>query len=423
MLSDKQIQNLKLRMNVEGVPESERFEADGLGLYVRLTSSGDKTFVYRYSYNGHRKKMTLGSYPEMSLAAARAERLRQAQILADGKDPGQLKAFAITEKRGAITVAELGESFHKYGMPDYEDPHDAYSRLKRDPIKLLGPLLVQDVTPQHLSKVFRKMVDRGSKVAANRTLALTKQMFQYAVDAEHVITENPAAKLKPRTVGGREKSKDIHLLFDQIQGFLKIVVDPEHGLETETILGLKLILGTTKRPLEVVTLEWAHVNLDRGTWLNPSHLTKEKRGDHLVFLNEWILKLLRAQRAANPGSRFVLPSPLHEPGTEEAHIRRHTLSRAVLRLFDKGVFGFKFTPHDLRRTFSSRMADLGVAPHVVEKCQDHLMVGTMAVYNRASYFPERRAAMDVWGKTLQNLEDGILPAASAAQKDVEEWGY
>jgi hypothetical protein len=94
---------------------------------------------------------------------------------------------------------------------------------------------------------------------------------------------------------------------------------------------------------------------------------------------------------------------------------RHTLSRAVLRLYNDKVLNFKFTPHDLRRTFSSRMADLGVAPHVVEKCLDHLMTGTMAVYNRASYFPERKAAMRLWGKKLQTL-DPLSPRSEPAQR-------
>jgi integrase len=65
--------------------------------------------------------------------------------------------------------------------------------------------------------------------------------------------------------------------------------------------------------------------------------------------------------------------------------------------------GLTFTPHDLRRTFATRLSDLGVAPHVIEKLLNHKMPGVMAVYNRADYWPERVAAMEMWCKKVGEL--------------------
>lgn len=85
------------------------------------------------------------------------------------------------------------------------------------------------------------------------------------------------------------------------------------------------------------------------------------------------------------------------------HMARHSLSHAILDLHKAGVLTYKFTPHTFRKTFSSRLADMGVMPHITEKCLDHLMVGVMAVYNLANYYPERQQAMNLWGAKLLEL--------------------
>lgn len=388
--------------------------ADGLGLYLRVCVNGTKSFVYRYTYAGKRHWVALGAYPQLGLADARIARLEQSKVLSGGKDPGQVKTLARVAKATAMTVEVLGERFRDHGMPSYRNPDDAYDRLKRDPIKELKGILVEDVTPQHVTAVFKKMVDRGAKVAANRTLALTKQMFQYAVDVEHVIAENPVT-LRPKAVGGREKSKTTNLLFEHVKEFLKVLNDEANGLSLETVIALKLILATAKRPSEVVTAEWAHIDLERGTWLNPSELTKEKHGDHQVFLSRYALEALKKVRATHPTSKYVFPSPQLHPGDDEAHLTRHTLSRAVLRLYERKMLQIKFTPHDLRRTFATRAAELQIQPHIVEKCLDHVMTGMMAVYNHAPYLEERKAAMDTWGKRLQTL-DSIWPPGALSKE-------
>ncbi len=399
-LTDSKIRNAR-------AGAKDRFLSDGLGLYVRTCANGTKAFIYRYTYAGRRRWLALGSYPEMGLAEARAARLEQSKILASGKDPGQLNALAIATKANALTVAQLGERFRAHGMPGYQNPDDAYDRLKRDPIRQFGDVLVMDVTPRHITAVFKKMIDRGAKVAANRTLALTRQMFQYAVDVEHAIEVNPVT-LRPKAVGGREKSKTTNLLFNQVEDFLKVLGDSSHDLAPETAIALRLILATAKRPNELVTAERSHIDLDAGTWLNPSALTKEKHGDHLVFLSRYAIHYFKKLREAHPMSKYVFPSPQLSPEDDETHLTRHTLSRAVLRLYNEKVLKSKFTPHDLRRTFATRAAELKTPPHVVEKCLDHVMTGMMAVYNHAPYFEERRAAMKLWGKKLESLDPMLL---------------
>ncbi len=151
-------------------------------------------------------------------------------------------------------------------------------------------------------------------------------------------------------------------------------------------------------------MEWSEVDIQNAVWRNPKAKTKEKRDDHVVYLNQYAMGILkRVQEQPLRGDKWVWVSPKLDTSGSGDILIGHSLSRAVLRMRAEGLLKVEFTPHDLRRTFSTRMADMGVMPHVVEKCLDHLMEGVMAVYNRSTYEPERRAAMALWGDKLNEL--------------------
>lgn len=379
--------------------------ADGDGLYLKVAKTGTKTFTFRYTYAGRgRKELTLGAYPVMGLAEARDERQRQAKILAEGKDPLQLKAEARQVKKEALTVEELIESFHTNWLKEHFDkPDEAKAILVKHIGTPLGKTLAPDVTSLQITRAIQAIVKAGHKVMANRTLTLTRKMFEtYALVAQLVPASPVDPKLTRKTAGGSEKPKKRSLSWDKLKTVLKVLHGNGYRLSWQTRLALLFGVATAKRPFEIVTMEWSHVDLEKGEWLNPQHLTKEKHGDHLVFLNKFALEILREAHRVSGRGRFVWPG-VHNKPEKPTHIARHTLSHAVLDLLHAGAWDFKFTPHNFRHTFSSRMADLRVPPHVVEKCLDHLMTGTMAIYNDADYFPDRLEAMDLWGTKLEEL--------------------
>lgn len=374
--------------------------ADGEGLYLKVTTGGTKSFTFRYTYAGRkRREITLGTFPEIGLAEAREKRLEQAKILQAGHDPLQVKQDDHRAKKEALTVEELIEDFHTNWLKiRFQQPDDAKAILKRHIGKPLGKVLAPDVTKQQVTQAVHAIVLRGNKVMANRVLTLARHMFDYAVD-HHLIKESPVTMTR-KAAGGQEPAKTVNLSLSQLALVIRVLRNPKVRLSWQTRIALLLTMATSKRPSEIVTMEWSHVDLEKAEWLNPKHLTKEQREDHLVFLSPYAVRLLREAWRVNGGGRFVFPGTQHP----DRHLARHTLSHAILDLHLAGQIPFKFTPHDFRRTFSSRMADLGVLPHIVEKILDHLMEGVMAVYNRASYLPERRAAMDLWGAKLEELE-------------------
>ncbi|UUZ75572.1 Arm DNA-binding domain-containing protein [Polaromonas sp. P1(28)-13] len=125
----------------------DRRIADGLGLYLKVATPGTKTFTYRYTYNTKRHELTLGVYPEMSLAQARQARLESSKILESGRNPIHVHQNAKEAKREALNVSELIEEFHlKYLKVHFEKPDDARKTLIRDIGSEIGKYLVPDVT-------------------------------------------------------------------------------------------------------------------------------------------------------------------------------------------------------------------------------------------------------------------------------------
>lgn len=197
-------------------------------------------------------------------------------------------------------------------------------------------------------------------VMANRMLTRWQDFFNFCVQ-QGWLESNPLSGVQRKFVGGKEKHRNRVLDWDEIVEFLRLVLDPH------TKLALYFILATGLRPSEALWV-MRHRKLDA---------IPTKTVAHKVPAVPHVKAILR----------LVKRVPV-------SHL---TLSNALRR---KGV---GYTPHDLRRTFATRLSDLGVMPHVVEKCLNHKMTGVMQVYNHAEYWPERVAAMKLWGHKLRHL--------------------
>lgn len=343
----------------------DKFVADGGGLYVRVTVTGKKTFVYRTQVGGTSRWRVLGHYPTMSLLQARN---RAAQMATKG--------FVLH------TVAEAYTEYLPTLRRAYDEPEQVESRFKRDILPQLGARRLLDVDRAAVSEVLQKIVDRGSPVAANRTLPDLKHFFAWCVERGW-LEKDPALGITRKSVGGRERGKRRTLSFEELQRFIPELRGTRLALKTR--LALALILLTGQRPSEVLEFHVAQLQPGGYWWFVPAAHTKTKDADQKVYLSSL--------------ARHLLKLAIQQFGKRPFGFHHTTLSQAVRRL----KWDPPFTPHDLRRTMSTRLADLGVAPHVVEKMLNHKMEGVMAVYNRAEYLPERRAAWRLWGAKLAQL--------------------
>ena len=378
----------------------DRRIADGLGHYLKVARNGTKTFTFRFTYGIKRHELTLGTYPATTLAEARQKLAEARRTLESGKNPLQAHQAQQQALKTALTVADLITEWHARVLTKtYKRPEFALDTLKRDVESQIGKFLIKDVTARDVALLVNKVVDRGSPVAANRTLLITRNLFAYAVEQHH-IDATPVTMTR-KGAGGKETPRDRVLSFEELRAVLKTLDAHTGRTSWQSRMALKLIVLTGQRPGEVTSMEWAHVDLENSIWRIPSTLTKSARA-HTVHLSPQVVALLEEIRPLTGAAAHVLRSA----SNDAKPVDRHSVSHAVRDLFLETVFAdiAHFTPHDLRRSFATRLSDLGTAPHVIEKILNHQMTGVMAVYNRAEYQTERRDALDLWGSKIDELQ-------------------
>jgi integrase len=391
--TDKFIVNLKPR---EARYELREDNAHGNGtLAIRVTPNGHRSWQYLYRFNGEMRRMTLGSYPQMSVADAHAAVGAAMQKRERGIDPGAETVAANAADRGALTFAQLSDRYLEEWARPHKRPKSVAGddrTLKADLLPTLGKRKAEAIQTEEIKKILKGIVARGAPIQANRTLALVRAMFNWARDEKLIRGENPCAGLKPPCP---ENERERVLEDGEIKRFFALL--PTAAMLPQTRLVLQLVLATAQRCGEVVGACWSEIDEDAGWWTIPSAKAKNKSG-HRVPLSPLALALLQEARGADPDRKHVFPSP-----RGDAPIVENAIARAVARNADHFGFGEKFTPHDLRRTAATRMGDMGVTGEIVEKLLNHVEPKKRRVYNRSDYAKEKRAAIDLWGEHLCSL--------------------
>jgi integrase len=398
-LTDRQILNLK--------PQVKRYEVwEGNAFGVRVTQQGNKSFVFMYRHHGKLKRMTLGNYPAMSLAEAHKAHAEAKEMLTRGIDPGAKTLTEKEEERKAPTVVVLADEYlEKWAKPRKRSWQVDKRILEKDVFPEWGRRKAKDITRRDVIRLLDNIVDRGAPIMANRTLAVIRKMFNFAVSRDIVPTSPCAAIQTP----SREQRRDRVLSAEEIKTFW-------HGLNgtriTEGIrLALKLQLVSAQRKGEVISAEWAEIDLQEKWWMIPAEKTKN-RLPHRVPLSMLAVEILEAAKGLAGDSRWLYPSPRgagHITPTAVDHALRMDLN--ILEMNN-------FVPHDLRRTAASHMTGMGISRLVVSKILNHVERGVTAVYDRHSYDKEKRQALEAWGRKLKTIiertESNVVPMVRGA---------
>jgi integrase len=415
LLTSKQVERAKPRA-------TDYYLRDGDGLFVRVYPSGRKTFVYRFEVDGKTRKVeherSFGSGADaLTLEAARAWRAEQKALRLAGRDPVQLKRSTRSLRRLQLTATGdyPAGSFGAVALEfqarvierEYKDPAQFLRILKSDLFPALARRPIAELRLAEVQQVLNGIVDRGSKVAANRALLAAKKVMRYARAQGH-LEVNPLADVSRRDVGGKEGQRQRALSDAEIVTFWRAIAT-HVGLSWQVRACLQLLLLTGQRIGETLLAQWRHFSESSeatpATWQLPAENTKPKRA-HLVHLGSLAQELLATLPKPKRGPGWIF----HDGNAEGAEpITRRAVTRALDRLLTAPPGGRPalpidhFTPHDLRRTMRSRLADLGVLPHVAEKILNHQLGGVLQVYDRAEYLPERAQAIDAWDKKLREL--------------------
>jgi integrase len=390
-LTDTKVRSLKAR--------EKRYIAweDGkTGFGVRVSTSGKKSFVFMYRFKGKPRMMTIGVYPEVTLASARIKFSKAKKLLEEGTDPGGVQADKKVLDRTAPTVEDLGNEFlEKWSKPRKKSWQIDERILKADIVPAIGKIKAKDIKRRDIVLLLDKIVDRGSPASANRTLAVISKMFSFAV-SRNVLDASPCISIPSP---GKKGQRDRFLSEDEIRVFWeKLETAPVSDV---TKRALKFILVTGQRSGEVVAIQSRHIDLKKQLWVIPAELTKNGLS-HRVPLTQMAIEILEEALAENDGSQWVFKS-----AKGSGHIQRHSAYHAI-RINAEHFNLERFGPHDLRRTAATHLAGLEIPRLTISKILNHVEQGVTAIYDRHSYDREKRKALEAWSRKLETIITGKM---------------
>jgi integrase len=352
------------------------------GFGLRVSSTGHRSWIVLYRTGRRLRRLTLGTYPVLSLADARAKAKLVLSDVVQGKDPAHEKQVA----RRAETFGELAaEYLEKHAKARKRSWREDQRMIERELLPVWRHVRAKDVSRRDVRQLLEKIVERNAPIQANRVFALVRKMFNFGLERD-IVSSSPCLGLgQPMP----NRQRDRVLSENELRAIWQAI-----GTERPLIAAtFKLRLLTAQRGAEVLSMRWEHLDLVEGWWTIPGELTKNGRS-HRVPLSGAALAVLDDMPRSDDGGRELFPSP-----TKDGSVRY--AQKAVERV--RKVAGLDFTGHDLRRTAASYMTSLGISRLTVGKLLNHVETGVTAVYDRHSYDSEKREALEIWGRRLTDI--------------------
>jgi integrase len=360
------------------------WDADNPGFGLRVSAGGRKAWITMYRHANVKRRLTLGTYPTISLAEAREKAGRaQHAVQYDGTDPATAKKAA----REAESFADLAHEYiERYAKRQKRSWRKDLLILEKDVLPRFRSRKGRDITRRDIIALLDEIVARGAPIQANRTLEILRKLFNWAVGRD-ILGANPCYRIpKPST-----ENRSDRVLSEKEMRAVWAALECEAPLTAATF---KLRLLTAQRGAEVLTMRWDQIS--NGWWTIPAGVAKNGLA-HRVPLSPQSLALLDEILPLGEGSEWVFPGARgsgHRVAVHKAHNRIR--KRA----------GVAFVPHDLRRTAASHMTSIGISRLVVSKILNHVETGVTAVYDRHSYDREKRAALDAWACHVEEIVSG-----------------
>ncbi|PSJ57490.1 tyrosine-type recombinase/integrase [Kumtagia ephedrae] len=391
MLTDTAIKALRSQNKLYKVSDRD-------GMYVVVQPSGVIVFRYDYRLNGRRETLTLGRYgPDgLSLARAREKLIDAKRAISEGRSPAQEKQHDKRRLKEAKRFGEFGEKWFQESRMADSTRAMRRSIYERDILPTFRNRLLTEIAPDDLRMMCGKVKDRGAPATAVHVRDIVKLIFAFAILHGEKVA-NPADEVGPASIATfvpKDRSlspAEIRIMLGQL----------EHVPTLPTIrLGMKLFLLTMVRKSELQDATWDEVDFENAVWSIPKERMKRSKA-HNVYLSQQAVDIFIALKTCAGNSRYVLPSRYDA----DAPMSRATFNRittaVVVRAKKEGLPLEPFTVHDLRRTGSTLLNELGFNSDWIEKCLAHEDGrSSRGVYNKAEYEHQRRHMMQEWSNLV-----------------------
>jgi integrase len=452
IITDKQMQSkatAKDRWLTEAAPK-------GMGRLVgRITPTGERLFYYRYTTEDRKRvRMPIGAYdPEgklgMSLKEARSKYAELATIYNSGvknlrehlneqradetaKVENDRKQKQLEVQR-QLTVRQVFDRWAAVELKPHQRSDGQRSgrkdggafvkgQFERRLFPNFGDLPIEKITKADVLSVIDAAKSEGKLRTCNVLLSTIKQMFRFA-HAREIIGQNPIQHITKRDAGGRDVERDRYLSEEEICTLNNKLVTS--GLSTRNKAAIWFILATACRVGELLNARWEDFNITERKW----HLSTSKNSrPHTIHLSKFAIDNLSVLTMFREVSSVGKPSPwlfTNRTGTGPVSDKylgkqitdRQRAIKGPINGRTTNVQGLqlpegRWTPHDLRRTAATLMAQLGISTDVIDECLNHMLQSKISrIYIRDRRESEQVKAFDALGERLEMLT-GNTPASN-----------
>jgi integrase len=380
-------------------------ELSGFGL--RLRAGGSRVWIFQYAIGDKQRRMTLGAASKESFATVKDRdghvlklgiRDQVAQLHAKvklGQDPASDKAEG--RKRASETFEAVSARFLAFQKGELRP--GSYRQVERHIVGLAKPLnglQFAAMDRRTVASLIADIKEASGAVTANRTASTLSYLYAWAM-GQGFAEANPLIAISKFSEQPRERVLDN----GELAAIWNATKDYDHYNSI-----VRLLVLTGQRADEIASLRWSEVSDD--VIALPSNRTKNKR-QHSIPLSQPALDVLNAQtrRVNDDGTLRELVFGVGQRGFSGWSRCKERLDERIAQGNGKPLPAWRL--HDIRRSVATGMADLGVQPRIIEAVLNHISgskAGVAGIYNRSTYEPEKRRALELWANHLMALGEG-----------------
>lgn len=370
--------------------------SDGQGLNLRIKPTGAKTWTFNYYHPTTKKRtnLTVGNYPEISIAQARQQREEWRSILAQGIDPQTHRAriareLELAEANTFLAVAEKWRA-KKQGEITKKTLDKYWGSLRLHIFPFIGSYPIGEIVPTVALIPLQRVEQRNNIDMANRLASYINEILNFAVNGG-LIPFNPCLRMN-KALKQHKKENNPRIKSEELPEFMQALAQAKIEPQTRALIQFQLL--TMARPGEASGAKWAEIDLDKRLWTIPAERMKAREA-HVIPLSSQAVQLLETLHPVTGRFKYVFP----KHGDNHASMSSSSANTAIKRM---GYAG-RQTAHGLRGLARTYLAEQNTNHEHAEACLAHKTGGNVSLaYNHATYLEQRKAIMQQWGNFVEN---------------------
>ncbi|HHE3604671.1 TPA: tyrosine-type recombinase/integrase [Pasteurella multocida] len=377
-------------------PQAKEYTlTDGYGLFLLILPSGIKSWRFNYArpITQKRTKISLGIYPAVSLAQARAKREEYRALLAQGIDPQEHKE---QEQKAAISKIEnsllfIAERWKTKKAQEVEELtlKKNWRRMEAYLFPVIGNMPVNEIVPKVAIEALEPLYNQGKGDTLRRVIRLLNEVLNFAVNYG-LIPFNPCLQINEVFSFGKSNNNPA-ISPKELPELIKTVMYSSVAIQTKLLFQFQLL--TMVRPSEASNATWSEIDLEKALWTIPAQRMK-KRNPFVIPLSSQTIAILNKMKSIAPKGEYVFQSWIKP--------NKPMSSQTINKMLSDLGYKDKQTAHGLRTIGRTYLAEQRIDYEVAEMCISH-KTGTQTgkIYDRADFLEQRKPVMQLWGDYVE----------------------